>query len=269
MSAPDQFLARLRNGTQTLMLGIRNARTTDIIRMAKASGHHAVVIDLEHSAMSVQTACDLSAAAGDLGMSAFVRIPERDYGIIGRVLDGGAHGVVAPRVETAEEAYEIARACRFPPTGQRSQVSTVPLLGMKPTPAADLNPLLDASTVVQILVETPKAIENINQIAAQQGVDILVLGANDFTAELGVPGNHRHPAVDDAVKAIAAACAEHGKLFMIGGIGDRERYDELAAYGACPLVLTGMDTDLLYAALCARANSFASLATTNGEDPGR
>ncbi|WP_238011641.1 aldolase/citrate lyase family protein [Dactylosporangium sp. AC04546] len=254
MQAND-FLGRLRRGQQILMLGIRQARTTDIIRMARSSGHHAVMIDLEHSSMSVQTACELSAAAGDLGMSAFVRVPERDYGTIGRVLDGGAHGVVAPRIETGAQALEIARACRFPPVGQRSQVGTVPLFGMRPTPADHLNPAVDARTVVQIIVETPTAIANVDDIAAQEGVDIVVLGANDFTAELGIPGHYDHPALDEAVAATADACKKHNKLFMLGGIGDPERYRQLASRGACPLILTGMDADLLYRALAVRVNS--------------
>jgi 2-keto-3-deoxy-L-rhamnonate aldolase RhmA len=163
--------------------------------------------------------------------------------------------VVAPRIETGAQALEIARACRFPPVGQRSQVGSVPLFGMQPTPANQLNPAVDAGTVVQILVETPAAIANVDDIAAQEGVDIVALGANDFTAELGTPGQYDHPALDEAVAATADACKKHNKLFMLGGIGNPERYRQLASRGACPLILTGMDSDLLYRALAARVNS--------------
>ena len=238
------------------MLGIRTARTTDVVRMAHSTGHHAILVDLEHSTMSLQTAAELCAAAGDLGMSAFVRTPERDYGSIGRLLDGGATGIVAPRVETAEEAELVARACRFPPRGQRSQVSAVPALGMRPTPARVLNPAVDAGTVVQILVETPRGVDAADAIAALDGVDLLVLGANDFTAELGRPGDYGHPDLRDAVATVAEACRVHGKLFMLAGIGDRAVFESLAVLGACPLHLTGMDTELLYSAMQARADTF-------------
>jgi 2-keto-3-deoxy-L-rhamnonate aldolase RhmA len=253
--AESPFLARLRAGQTTLMLGIRASRTTDVVRMARSTGHHAVMIDLEHSAMSIQTAAELSSAAHDLGMHAFVRTPEQDYGSIGRLMDGGAHGIVAPRVESADQARTLARACRFPPYGQRSQLASVPMLGMKPTPARELNPLLDASTVVQIIVETPAGVAAASEIAAVDGVDILVLGANDFTAELGIPGEHGHPAVREAVAAVAHACQESGKLFMLAGVGDPAIYASLAALGACPLLLTGMDTELLYAAMQRRTDS--------------
>ena len=251
----NAFLDRLRAGQPTLMLGIRGARTTDIARVAASTGHHAVLVDLEHSTMSLEVAAAICSAAHDLGLVPFVRTPEREYGAIGRLLDGGAEGIVAPRIETAEEAATVVGACRFPPRGQRSQLASVPSLGMRPTPAKTLNPLLDEATLVQILIETPRGIANADAIAAVDGVDLIALGANDLTAELGIPGEYDHPLVRDAVAAVAAACRAHGRLFMLGGIGDPAVHAALAELGACPLLLTGMDTDLLYAAVQARADA--------------
>ena len=104
------FLSRLRAGELTLMMGIRSARTPDAVRIAHATGHHAIMIDLEHSAMSVDVATQLAVTAHDIGLVPLVRIPEREYGMIGRLLDGGAQGIIAPRVETAEQALAIAQA---------------------------------------------------------------------------------------------------------------------------------------------------------------
>src|SRR5882757_10261155 len=98
------LLQRIRSGEPTLMLGIRGSRTTDILQIAKSTGHHSVMIDLEHSTMSTDVAAQLCAAAGAFGLTALVRIPEREYGMIGRLLDGGAHGIIAPRIETVAEA---------------------------------------------------------------------------------------------------------------------------------------------------------------------
>jgi 2-keto-3-deoxy-L-rhamnonate aldolase RhmA len=114
------------------MLGIRTSRTPDIVRIAHATGHHGVIIDLEHSTMSLDLAGSLCATANDLGLTPFVRLPERDYGAIGRLLDAGAQGIVAARIETTDEAATIARACRFPPRGQRSAIAAVPQVGMRP-----------------------------------------------------------------------------------------------------------------------------------------
>jgi 2-keto-3-deoxy-L-rhamnonate aldolase RhmA len=251
----NDFLDDLRAGEPRLMLGIRGSRTTDIVRVARATGHHAVLVDLEHSTMSLDVASELCSAAYDLGLVPFVRTPEREYGAIGRLLDGGALGIVAPRIETVEEAETVVRACRFPPRGQRSQLASVPMTGMRPTPAKELNPMLDAATIVKVLIETPLGVANADAIAAIDGVDVLALGANDLTAELGIPGQYDHPLVRDAVAAMAEACRKHGRLLMIGGIADPLLYAELAELGACPLLLTGMDTDLLFAAVQARADA--------------
>jgi 2-keto-3-deoxy-L-rhamnonate aldolase RhmA len=239
------------------MLGIRSSRTADIVHIARETGYHAIMVDLEHSTMSLDVAAGLCVTAGDLGMTAFARVPEREYGVIGRLLDGGAHGIVAPRIETAEQARAVAGACRFPPRGQRSQLAMVPQLGLRPTPASALNPALDAATIVQILIETPAGIANADAIARLDGVDMLAIGANDLTAELGVPGRYDDPRVRDAVAAAADACGRYGKLLMVGGIGDLAILEDLVPLGICPLQLAGTDTDLLFAAASARAGKFA------------
>jgi 2-keto-3-deoxy-L-rhamnonate aldolase RhmA len=185
-----------------------------------------------------------------------VRVQERDYGGIGRLLDGGAQGIVAPRVETPAEAAAIARACRFAPRGQRSQLAAVPQFGMRPTPAPTLNPAIDDATLVQILVETPAGVTNADEIAAVDGGDMLAFGANDFTAELGVPGQYADPRVTRAIAALGEAAKRHGKPLMVGGIPDPAVLDDLAPLGVCPLRLTGTDTDMLYAGAAARAERF-------------
>ena len=252
----NEFLARLHGTDPVLMLAIRSGRTADVVRIARSTGHHAVMVDLEHSTMPLDVAASLCGCAADLGLFPFVRVPEREYGAIGRLLDCGARGIVAPRVETAAEAATVARACRFAPRGQRSQLATVPQFGLRSTPAATLNPALDDATIVQILIETPAGVARAAEIAAGDGVDMLAFGANDFTAELGAPGQYGHPRVTEAVTALGAACARHGKPLMVGGIADPALIDAFTALGACPLRLTGTDTDMLYAGAAARAERF-------------
>ncbi|MFI6096469.1 HpcH/HpaI aldolase/citrate lyase family protein [Lentzea sp. NPDC051213] len=247
----SSFLQRLHEGRPTLMLSIRSARTPDVVRIARATGHHAVMIDLEHSTMPLDVAAQLAATAADLGLTPFVRVQEREYGAIGRLLDCGAQGIVAPRVDTALEARTVARACRFPPRGQRSQLSMVPALDLRPTPATELNPWLDDTTIVQILVETPDGIAGSDEIAAIDGVDMLGIGANDLTAELGFPGDYRY--IADHVATVAESCRAHGKLLQLGGVGDLELLKSLLPLGVCPLFMTGTDTDLLYSGTSARA----------------
>jgi 2-keto-3-deoxy-L-rhamnonate aldolase RhmA len=252
----NAFTDRLRGTDPVLMLAIRSSRTGDIVRIAKSTGHHAVLIDLEHSSMSLDVAASLTATAGDLGLFPFVRVPEREYGAIGRLLDTGAGGIVAPRIETAAQAATVALACRFAPRGQRSQLASVPRLGLRPTPAATLNVELDDQVVVQVLIETPAGVAAADKIAAVDGIDMIAFGANDFTAEIAAPGRYDDPRVDKAIATLAGACKRHGKLLMVGGIGDPARLRKLDTLGICPLRMTGTDTDILYAGAAARAERF-------------
>ena len=253
----NAFLDRLAAGELTLMLAIRGARSTEVVHIAAATGHHCIMVDLEHSTMSVDTAVAMCRTAAQLGLMDFVRVPEREYGMIGRLLDGGANGVIAPRIETAAQALDVARACRFPPRGQRSQTAMVPQFDMRPVPARELNGALDARVVVQILIETPAGVANAEAIAAIDGVDLIAFGANDFTAELAVPGHYGDPRVRDAVAELAEACRRHGKPLMVGGIGDPGLQRELMSLGACPLVMTGNDSGLLYQAAASRVEELA------------
>src|SRR3984957_19631777 len=96
-SQENAVLQGLAQGEPLLSLGIRNARTAEIVRIATTAGFGLVWIDLEHSSISIDCAVQISATAADLGLEAWVRVPEREYGVIGRLLDGGVTGSVAPR----------------------------------------------------------------------------------------------------------------------------------------------------------------------------
>src|ERR1700736_3188271 len=149
----SMVVQKLARGEPLLSLGIRNARTPEIVRIAKTTGYGIVWIDLEHSSISIDCAVQISATAADLGLEAWVRVPEREYGVIGRLLDGGVTGIVAPRVETAEEAQQIVAACRFPPFGHRSAIATLAHLDFQRMPAAQFNRELNQATLVKILLE--------------------------------------------------------------------------------------------------------------------
>ncbi|HEX4443741.1 MAG TPA: aldolase/citrate lyase family protein [Galbitalea sp.] len=239
------------------MLGIRSSRTSDIVRIAASTGHTAIMVDLEHSAMSIDEATAMCATAGALGLTALARVPEFEYGVIGRLLDGGADGIVVARVESADQIQRISEAVRFPPLGHRSQLAMVPQLGMKPTPANVLNRALDARAILKILIESPLGVENAEAIAAVPGVDIVGIGANDLTAELGIPGQYDSPIFREAVEAVAAAAKKANKPLMLGGVGDLSIVKSMLPLGVAPFYLTGMDSDLLFVEAASRITRFS------------
>jgi 4-hydroxy-2-oxoheptanedioate aldolase len=259
------LMERLARGRPVAALGVRSSRTAEIARIANSTGHQAIWVDMEHSTMSVDTAAMICASALDLGLVPFIRPPERDLGIIGRLLDGGALGIIAPRIETAEQARDLVAACKFPPLGHRSAISTLPHVGFRAIPVGELNTLMNSATIVKVLIESPLGIENIGSIAAVPGVDLIGIGTNDLTAEMGIPGEFRHPDVRRAHEAALAACQHLGKPLAIGGIGDIAYAAELIRMGAAPFLFTGIDTDLLLGA--ARDRIRQALAANGAECP--
>jgi 2-keto-3-deoxy-L-rhamnonate aldolase RhmA len=249
-------VARLSAGEPVVQLGIRNARTPEIVRMASGAGYDLIWIDLEHSSMSVDCAAQLAAAATDLGMISWVRVPERDYGVIGRLLDCGANGIISPNVASAAEARVAVAACRFPPLGQRSAIGILPQYGFARMPAAALTKRANADVVLQVLLESAEGIRNADEIAAVDGVDIIGIGTNDLTADFGCPGDMRDPRLLEACATVAAAAKRHGKIAVIGGIGDAAQWREMLALGFAPLVFAGIDTDVIAAALDQRASEW-------------
>lgn len=252
-----------------LALGVRHSRTPDIARMAHGAGFGVLWVDLEHSAMTVDCATQIAATATDLGLAAWIRTPELDLGVIGRLLDGGATGIVAPKVEDASQARAVAQACRFPPRGARSAIALLPQFGFRRLPFAEMSAQADRGVVVQILIESAAGVAQAEAIAAVEGVDMLALGMNDLTADLGCPGDVGHPAVREACRRVAAAAAAHGKIAVCGGVGDAQALRSVLALGFAPLIFAAIDTDLIAAGLVARADEWGRSLQGMGDDVGR
>src|SRR3546814_10632782 len=110
--------------------------------------------------------------------------------------------------------------------------------------------------ICQVLIESSLGVENIDSIAAVEGVDIIAVGANDLTAEMGCPGQVREPAVIAAFERIAAAANRYGKIAVVGGVPDDEYYLAILEMGFSSFIFAGIDTDILADGLAQRANAW-------------
>ena len=169
-----------------------------------------VVVDLEHGNATESELLAHLTAIESSGSVALVRPPSGERLRIGRALDLGAAGIVVPRLDTAEQVREAVTFLRYPPTGQRgvalltrgARLGTVNHAGV-----AALND--DIVGIIQI--ESPSAVEQADEIAATDGVDVLFVGPADLSHSLGVPGRFAEPAYQDALQKVVAACRAHGK----------------------------------------------------------
>jgi 2-keto-3-deoxy-L-rhamnonate aldolase RhmA len=171
-------------------------------------------IDLEHGALSVRDAQLLVLALQARGCAALVRVPSARSERVPALLDGGADGIVAPRVEHAGDAAALVERLRYPPAGQR---------GFGPrragdygrTPAFWAAPGARVECMVQI--ESPAGVEAADAIAAVDGVDALVVGTADLALALGVAGDPDAAALRDAVRRVALAARRRGCAFGVAG----------------------------------------------------
>ena len=209
----------LAAGRLGLSIIIKQVASVDIAVAAKSCGYDAINVDLEHSVISESAAAQICVTALHLGITPLVRVPSHDAHYANRILDAGAMGIVAPHVNSAAEARAIVRACKFAPFGERSVAGSWPHLGYQAWPADAVRRLLNATTTVIVMLETPEAIERADEIAAVPGVDILHVGATDLCDALGIPGGFTDPRLDASFQRVVEACRKHGKFAGAGGLG--------------------------------------------------
>jgi 2-keto-3-deoxy-L-rhamnonate aldolase RhmA len=243
---------RLAAGQLAIGMGLRQARTVDIGRALAACGFDWAFIDMEHNTMSVDTAAQVAVACHDAGVTPLVRVPGYEHYLATRLLDAGAMGIVFPHVDGPEHARQLVENCKYPPMGHRSLGGPMAQLGFRPYSRAESTALVNQATVLVMMLETPRAIEHADAIAAISGVDALLIGTNDLTLEMGIPGQYDDPRVVQAYETVIAACKRHGKSPGMGGIYDHptmERYIQMGAR----LVLAGSDLSFIMAGGQARA----------------
>jgi 2-keto-3-deoxy-L-rhamnonate aldolase RhmA len=202
--------------------------------------------------MSIETASEISVAALDAGIAPLVRVPQGQHWMATRALDGGALGIVMPHVDTPEEAREIADRLRYPPDGHRSVSGAMPQLDFKAAKIGDGTRALNAANLIVVMLETPRAIENAEAIAAVPGIDVLLIGTNDLALEMGIPGEVGDARIAAAYERVIAACRRHKKWPGMGGVYAEELMRRYIGFGM-RFVLAGNDISLLLAAGTQRA----------------
>lgn len=247
---------KLARGESVYSMTVRLVRTVDVASIAFTAGFDSIYIDLEHSSVPLESVGQISMACNALGVTPLVRVPGLDPSFIGRVLDIGAMGIILPGVQSADEARALVRAVKHAPLGARSLAGAAPQLHYRALPPAQTVQELDQSSLVVPMIETRAGLEAAEAIAAVDGVDMLLVGANDLSVELGVAGQMDDPRVHEAYLHVIDVCRRHGKAIGIGGLGGRpDLIRQYQALGA-RFVSTGNDISFLSAAAAQKRRQF-------------
>jgi len=172
-------------------------------------GWDSVTVDMQHGVQDYQTMVQCFQAMDRLPVTKLVRVPWNEPGIVGKVLDGGAYGVICPMVNTREEAQALVSYCRYPPKGQRSNG---PIRAAMYGVAGTYQQTANDEILVIPMIETRQAVENIDEILDVPGIAAIYVGPADLAFSLG-----KTPKLDtkDAeqlgmYEVVLAACGNRG-----------------------------------------------------------
>ena len=225
----------------------RVARSGDIARIAKTTGHDFIFIDRQHALFSLETVGHIAQAALGCGVAPLVRVRSCHDLDTSLILDNGAMGIIFPDINTAADAQRAVEACKFAPVGKRSVSAGYPVFDLRPVPLAQSVPALNAATLVVCMIETVEGLANIDEIAKVEGVDVLHVGCNDLLTDMGKPGAFGDPEIVVAIERVIAAAKANGKYAGLGGERDLARQNAFIKKGV-RFVTTQTDIGFLLAA---------------------
>ena len=167
-------------------------------------------VDMQHGAADFQTAMAMLQAISTTPTMPFARVPWNEPSIIMKFLDAGAYGIIVPMIETKEDAEKAVWAMRYPPKGMRSSGPfRAALYG-----GEGYQDRANDELVLAVMIETPKALENLDEIAGVDGIDALYIGPSDLSQALGLGPRYNadNPKHAETVLKIRDAALRHGKI---------------------------------------------------------
>lgn len=183
-----------------------------VVEIMGKAGFDFAIIDMEHGPITVETAQNSIRAAELAGISPIIRVSKNDPVHILRCLDIGAEGVEVPQIRNAEDAKTMVSASRFHPKGDRGVCRYVRAAGYSSIDRHEYFQMANERTVTIAHLEGVEAVENLDEIMAVDGVDVLFIGPYDLSQSVGVPGEVTHPLVLEQMEKVIARAKTAGKL---------------------------------------------------------
>ena len=233
------FRSRLANG-ETLIGTMVTLPTPAVAEILADVGFDWLFIDGEHGPLETSDILAILQAVGDR-IACVVRVPAAEEVPIKKVLDLGAAGIIAPQVNTADQAADVVRYARYAPAGARGVgLARAHGYGMR---FAEYLESANEQVAVIVQAEHAQAVENIESIVKVAGIDAVLLGPYDLSASLGKMGHIDDPAVTDAIDHVTETCRAAGMpLGFFGVTADAVRPYVDRGY---TLIVVGVDTLLL------------------------
>lgn len=211
----SRVLEKLRRGELVSCVALAAFGDARIVEIAALAGIDCAWLDMEHVPNTIETIEHQIRAGLMHDMDVMVRV-KRDgvgsYSGLVRPLEAGASGIMVPHIMSVEDAKAVAWRTRFHPIGRRAVDggNAEGAFGFVPRPQYVEH--ANTQRFINIQIEDPEALAQVDDIAAVEGLDMLFFGPGDFAHSIGLVGQTDHPKVMDARKRVAQAARDHGKF---------------------------------------------------------
>jgi 2-keto-3-deoxy-L-rhamnonate aldolase RhmA len=240
MSAFGTFRQRLADGEVLLGPSIvfSDARVTE----ALAPSVDFIWLETEHALIGPESVLAHTLAARSAGVPLLMRIPAGTTASIKPALDSGVEGLIVPQIRTIDEVRAVIDDVRYAPVGRRGMGPVRPSNYGRVSPQDVIASSTD-EVFLAIQIETVEALDAVEQIAALEGIDSLVVGPTDLSASMGLLGQYDHPQVVAGIERIVAAARANG-LSVGVGVGTSEVAAAMIRHGVQWVQLSGSDAYL-------------------------
>jgi 4-hydroxy-2-oxoheptanedioate aldolase len=200
----------IREGGLALGTYVGGIADPQIVEIIGHAGFDAAFIDLEHTSFDLRDVQLMVMAAERMGITPIVRTPGFDPAFILRLLDMGVQGLQLPHINDAQAAREAVRAVRYPPLGERGMMGGSRAASFGMIPLKDHMAQSNQEITLAVMIEELSALDEIEEIASIQGIDLIVVGPADMSRALGVTGQTDHPKLVETINRVANAVRKGG-----------------------------------------------------------
>lgn len=181
------------------------------VKIMAAAGFDFLLLEMEHTDFTLREIGILSMLARECGIAPIVRPPgvSKPHDLT-RALDAGAQGLLLPNIESADQIASILRSVRYHPLGNRPMNLKGPHTDYVAAAPAEIIEHLNRETMIVIMIETRAAIENLPEILDVPGIDAVMIGPDDLSQDLGIPGDLQNPMLHETYDRIFEVCRDKG-----------------------------------------------------------
>jgi 4-hydroxy-2-oxoheptanedioate aldolase len=204
---------RLRTG-ETVFSAWTTLASPLVVEALAREGFAAVNLDAQHGMWEVASLIAGIGAVRAGGAAPLVRVPLEDFALVSRALDFGAEAIIAPMINDGADARRFVAAAKYPPLGERSWGPVRAMMLQGATAPIDYLREANEGTLTMAMIETPAALNNVDDIASTPGIDCLFIGPYDLATSLsaGKAQDIAAPEVERAIDEICAAAKKAGKI---------------------------------------------------------